>query len=134
MNLNEKSDQQNEENQFMETVSTETEDRAERRIFDRFTAWFPAKVKDSRDEFGTNIYLRNASASGAKFISKERFYLNDSLSLEVKLPDGKNPMNLRGQIVWARRSDPTTWDIGLKFHQIGLVHLSRLYKFCEADT
>ena len=102
---------------------------SDRRIFERFPARFPAKVKDARDDFGTNIYLRNASAQGARLMSKERMFLNDNVSLEVKLPDNEFPMTLRGQVVWAQNTDANLWDVGVRFHAISLMHISRLYKF-----
>ena len=110
-------------------TQTETNNGSDRRIFERFHARFPAKLKDTRDEFGTSIFLHNASAQGARLFSKERVYLNDSVSLEVKLPDNNYPMNLRGQVVWAKNTESNTWDIGIKFHTISLMHMARLYKF-----
>ena len=105
---------------------TQTE---ERRLFDRFPSRFPAKIKDAREDFGEAIHLRDASATGARFQSNERFYLHDSLVLEVSLPDGMAPMNLRGQVVWVKEKSPTIWDIGLKFHDVSFMHMARLYKY-----
>ena len=101
----------------------------EQRIFDRFPVRFPAKIKDAREDFGETLQLRDASAIGAKFQARDRYYLNDSLVIELSLPDGMGPMNLRGQVIWVKEKGPSLWDIGLKFHEISLMHLSRLYKF-----
>lgn len=97
------------------------------RVFERFSARFPAKIKDARDDFGTKIQLRDASADGARLISKEHLYVHDHVTLEVKLPDGKNPMNLRGEVVWSKPNATAVWDVGIKFHNISFMHLSRLY-------
>jgi len=110
---------------MLEIYDTETD----KRTFDRFGAKFPAKFKDTRDDFGTRVHLRDASAEGAKISSKERLYLNDSVSLEVELPDGCEPMTMRGQVVWVKSKDSDIWDVGLKFHKVSLMHMSRLYKF-----
>lgn len=107
----------------------DTKTLTDKRLFERFPARYPAKLKDTRDEFGTSIYLRNASAQGARMISKERAYLNDNISVEVKLPDNNYPMTLRGQVVWSKNTEANMWDIGIKFHKISLMHMARLYKF-----
>jgi len=101
----------------------------EKRIFDRFSTRFPAKFKDTRHDFGTNVYLRDSSAGGAKISTKERINMYDPVALEVELPDGNSPMVLRGEVIWVKSQKYNIWDIGFKFHQIDLMHLSRLYKF-----
>ncbi|MBI5150045.1 MAG: PilZ domain-containing protein [Candidatus Omnitrophica bacterium] len=101
----------------------------DRRAFERFNARFPVRFKDSRNDYGTNISLRNASAQGAQITTKQRLYLNDSVILEVELPDYKEPMTLSGQVVWVTGDESGMWDIGLKFHAVDLMHMSRLYKF-----
>ena len=106
----------------------------DRRMFARFPARFPAKFKDSRDDFGSKVTLRDGSAQGFKVTSKERLFLNDNITLEVKVPDGLDPMVLKGQVVWARNDETDFWDVGLKLHEINLMRMSRLYKFFIGPT
>ena len=103
----------------------------EKRVYDRFPSRFPAKFKDARQGFGTNIFLRNVSAGGAKITAKEQVYLNDSVTLEVELLDGKDPMILRGEAAWTKSREPDLWDVGLRFHDVVLMDLWRLYKSAE---
>ena len=105
----------------------------ERRLFDRFSARFPAKFKDSRNDYGTEVFLRDASAAGARLITRERSYVNDSLSLLVELPDGQEPLTLNGYVVWARPQD-VMWELGITFHRIEFVKLHRLFKFALPET
>ena len=100
-----------------------------RRLFERFSARYPARFKDERDEFGEKVYLRDASAFGAHITNRDRLFLNDKISLEVDLPDGMAPMELRGEVVWVRKSPQNLWDMGIRFHKIQLMRLARLYKF-----
>ncbi len=102
---------------------------SERRIFDRFDVRLPAKFKDTREDFGTRVYIRNASAEGAQIASRDHLYVNDNITLEVKLPDGSEPLPIKGKVVWAKRDNPNIWDIGLRFHNISLLQMSRLYKY-----
>jgi hypothetical protein len=101
----------------------------DRRIFERFTVSFPARFKDSGHDYGVNVSLRNASAQGAKITTKEHLYTNDSVTLDVELPDCRDPLTIKGQVVWVRSEDPDVWDVGLKFYETDLVHIARLYKF-----
>ncbi len=112
-------------------MSTATETGSERRLFERFTARLPAKFKDTRNDFGTKVSLRDASAQGVRLISRERVFLHDSISIEVKLPDSNNIMGLRGEVVWAKRIEDFFWEVGLKFYQIDLVAISRLYQVTQ---
>lgn len=97
------------------------------RIFQRFSTRLPAKIKDSRDEYGHSIHLRDTSAQGARIISRDRFYVNDSLAVDVDVP-GSFPLTLKGSVVWADKQADGHWDIGLKFHQISLMKIARLYE------
>lgn len=99
-----------------------------RRLFERFSSRFPVKFKDTRHDCSTDIFLRNVSAEGAKIVTRERLYLNDSVSLEVELPDGKDPMTMRGRVVWAKKQDVEVWDVGLKFHKVVFMDLWRIYE------
>ena len=101
----------------------------ERRNYERFSARYPAKFKDTRDDFGMNLFLRNASAEGVQIASREQLFLNDHIALEVELPDHHTPMEIRGEVVWARNSQPNIWEAGLILHKIDLLKMSRLYKF-----
>jgi len=106
---------------------------SERRIFDRFTSRFPAKYKDTRGDFGQDVFLRNASASGAQFITRERIFYNDRVSLEVELPDGISPMVLNGRVVWSKPANAAMWEIGLQFDDVNFMKMQRLFKFSNAS-
>lgn len=110
----------------MQSGSSTNEDR---RLFERFPTRFPAKHKDTREEFGEKVYLRDASAQGVRFTTKERPFLNDSLALEVGLPDGLQPMLLKGQVVWTKNSAPNVWDVGLQFHSVSLMRMNRMFRY-----
>ena len=108
-----------------------TEAENERRVFDRFSARFPAKFKDSRNDYGTDVFLRDASASGARFVTKERFFLEDQVSLEVKLPDGGEPLVISGRVVWIKFVNASLWDIVVQFPDVKFMKVRRLFKFIE---
>ena len=111
-----------------------TETTGERRIFERFSARFPVKFKDAREDYGTDVFLRDASAQGVRILTKERFFLDDQLALEVELPDGRAPMVLSGRVVWVKSMDLSLWDLGILFHQVDFLKMQRLFKLTEDHT
>ena len=117
--------------EYLDTETTPPEEQ--RRFFERFPSRFPARFKDTRNDFGTDVYLRDASAGGVKISTKERLYLNDNVTLEVELPDGKGAMTLKGEVIWVKNKDAEMWDVGLRFHKIVLMDLWRAYKFNAPD-
>ena len=115
----------------MDIVYDSIEEKVDdRRLFDRFHARFPAKVKDSRETFGHSLSLRDASAQGAKFHSHEPFNLREHLTIEIKIPDGTEPLVLRGDVVWVHELSAADWEIGLKFREIRFSRLAHLYESC----
>ena len=104
----------------------------EKRVFERFSARFPAKLKDAREEFGHMLNLRDASAIGVRLTSRDRLFINDTITVEVRVPDAKGPMVLKGQVVWCK-SKESNFDVGLRLHRIDLMHMQRLYKFVAPE-
>ena len=98
------------------------------RLFERFSARYPVKFRHSRQDYGTNVFLEDASAQGVKITSRERLFLNDSVSLDVKLPDSTNPMMLNGRVVWIKHKSPSLWDVGIEFHKVNLMKLQRIFR------
>ncbi len=101
----------------------------ERRLYERFWARYPAKFKDSRTGYGSNVFLRDASAAGVRINTRERMFLEDSVNLEVELPDGQPPMVISGRVVWSRSVGTATWDVGVQFPQVDFMKVHRLFKF-----
>ena len=102
---------------------------SERRVFERFSARFPAKFKDSRNGYGSDVFLRDASASGVRIMTRERMFLDDRVALEVEVPDGGAPMVLNGTVVWNRPANSSLWDVGLEFPKVQFMKMQRIFKF-----
>lgn len=107
-----------------------SQEETDHRLFERFTARFPAKFKDTRQDFGTNVFLRDASATGLRLSSKDRLFVNDHLSLEIELPDGKAPLVLTGEVRWSKPLQ-NMWESGVSFHRVSLMQMQRLFHFAS---
>ena len=104
------------------------------RLFERFPARFPARFKDARADFGTVLNLRDASAFGARLTTKEKLFLRDIVTIEIRISDGHAPMILKGEVVWTKSHAQNSWEVGVKLNKIDLVQMSRLYKFVAPKT
>ena len=104
------------------------------RLFDRFPARFPVKNQHTREDYGTNVFLRDASAQGVRISSRDRMFKNDHVSLLVKLPDGKDPLVLNGRVAWTQQKDSQYWDVGLEFHKVNLMRIQRLFRLANTPS
>ncbi len=100
----------------------------DRRVFERFSAKFPVKFKDTRNDYGTDVFLRNASASGVQIVTTERMFLDDPVALEIEIPDGGAPLILNGHVAWSKPSNAAMWDVGLQLTGIQMMGMHRLFK------
>ena len=102
----------------------------EKRLFARFSAWFPAKIKDSREQFGEKIYLQDASAGGVHVRTKHDFTRHNRLTMEIALPDGQGAMPLTGEVVWSKKTpSPSAWgEVGIRVERVDLMGMARLYR------
>lgn len=103
-------------------------DTNERRIYERFPARFPAKFKDARGDFGQDVFLRDASASGVNILTKDRLFFNDSIALEIELPNSESPIVLNGKIVWSKPANSNAWESGMAFEEVNFMKLQRLFR------
>jgi hypothetical protein len=99
------------------------------RVFERFSARFPTKYEYSPKDYGSNVFLRDASAQGVKIATQEKLFKNDHVTLLVKLPDGFDPLTLHGQVMWTEEKSPQLWEAGIRFHKVNLMEIQRLFKF-----
>ncbi len=104
----------------------------ERRVFERLSARFPTKFHDSSEDYGSDVFLRDMSATGIRIATRDKLFLNDVVSLDVKLPDGQAPVPLNGRVCWVRGVAPRVFEAGIEFHKVNFVRISRLTKYALA--
>ncbi|NLE64320.1 MAG: PilZ domain-containing protein [Elusimicrobia bacterium] len=104
----------------------------ERRLFERLTAHFPVKFRDTSLDYGLDVFLKDISASGLRISTRERLFLNDYVTLDVKLPDGQDPVPLSGRVCWVREAGPRLYEVGLQFQKVNLVRMHRITKYAMA--
>lgn len=115
-------------------LKTDVAASSERRLFERFVARFPTKMKDADEDYGENFFLRDVSASGAKLFSRQKMLLEDYVSLNVELPDSSLPVCLNGYVRWVKNQLPNVWEIGIEFDKIDLMRMHRIMKHATPET
>jgi Tfp pilus assembly protein PilZ len=104
----------------------------ERRIFERLPARFPTKFHNSSEDYSSDVFLRDMSATGVRIATREKLFLNDMVALDVKLPDGQAPVPLNGRVCWVRGVAPHVFEAGIEFHKVNFVRIARLTRYALA--
>ncbi|MEI6438362.1 MAG: PilZ domain-containing protein [Candidatus Omnitrophota bacterium] len=107
--------------------------RIERRLFERFDARFPTRLRDSSIDYGTDVYLKDASGTGIRLTSRQRMYIDDIISLEVKMPDGLEPVVLNGRVRWVHEVMGDLWEVGVEYHKVDFMRMHRLVRYALAS-
>ncbi|MBF0387927.1 MAG: PilZ domain-containing protein [Candidatus Omnitrophica bacterium] len=108
-------------------------DSSERRLFDRFEARFPARLRESSIDYGTDVFLQDVSGSGLHITTRQRMFIDDIISLEVKMPDGLDPVVLNGRVRWVHPMQSGSWEVGVEFHKVDFMRMHRLVRYALAS-
>ena len=79
--------------------------------------------------------LKNISPIGIRFETKNQLKDGEELELTLELPDTKNPVHIRGKVVWHKKTsleDHAPFDIGCEFIKIEEDNKNTFLKyFCD---
>ncbi len=101
----------------------------DRRTFDRFPVRFQTKYANSPNDFGTEVFLQNASAEGLRIRTREWLREGDPIHLAIKIPDSDRPLQIQGQVVWIRSLQRDFWEAGVRLSRVRLITMQRLFKY-----
>lgn len=101
-------------------------------MFERLPARFPTKFHDSSLDYGVDVFLKDMSGSGVGIRTREKFFLDDMVSLDVKVPDGHAPIPLNGRVCWVKEVAPGAFEAGVEFHRVNFLRVARLTKYAMA--
>ncbi len=108
-------------------------ERSERRLFERFEARFPTRFRDTSPDYGTDVFLKDVSGTGLRLTTRQRMFIDDIISLEVKMPDGLDPVVLNGRVRWVHQVLGEVWEVGVEFHKVDFMRMHRLVRFALAS-
>ncbi len=106
----------------------------DRRIFERMNISSPIRVRREDKNGQQKVQegkLCDISAQGARLYFKEQPFLNESVSLEIDLPDGQGPLIVKGSIIWMEKTDADAHEAGFLFDAVRLMNMHRLLRFAH---
>jgi hypothetical protein len=114
----------------MDAVTAQAHD--DRRSFERIEARFPSRFRDTSMDYGMDVFLRDFSASGLRVSTREKVFIDDVVSLEIKMPDDREPLVFNGRVRWVRPFMGELWEAGIEYHRISFMRVTRLLQFARA--
>jgi hypothetical protein len=100
----------------------------DRRLFERIPVDYPVRFKDYNQFNEGRGFCLDVAAGGMGMFSKYKLAPQDKVDLWLELPDNFEPLNLNGEVIWSNQIQPDTWRTGVKFHNIHLMGLSRIFR------
>ncbi len=101
----------------------------DQRIFDRAPSSLSAKFTDSWHDFGAEMFIVNVSAGGLHIISKRPLILETHISIQIKIKEDREPLNLITKVAWVNNLNPFAVEAGLQIIKVKLTKVSLLYDF-----
>jgi len=101
----------------------------ERRIFERFQVNLPVKFTYLESEKEGEGRIVNISAGGGGMIvTEEKLYPGTRLQMRLSIPDNRDPLEAKGEVVWTMVHAPDIYKIGIKFDKVDLMGISRVLR------
>ncbi len=106
--------------------------------YDREVERFPVELKGillGRDQSQTYSGLaRDLSQKGIRVLMRQRFVPQTPVEIRLELPDGRDPIDCRGLVVWCDESkEEENWPIacGIQFLSLPMEGRGRIISFLE---
>ena len=101
-------------------------------MFERLAARFPTRFRDTSVDYGVDVFLKDFSATGLSITTRQQMFIDDVLSIEVKMPDKHEPVKLSGRVRWVRKLQADQWNVGAEYHRVDFMHVNRLVRYALA--
>jgi len=98
------------------------------RIFERFSARFPLRFIDLRDNREGIAEVRDVSAKGVGMVTEEQLLPNTALEMWLQIPDKGEPLYARGQVVWSKPQGINAYRTGINLERADMMGLSRVLR------
>lgn len=107
----------------------------EKRKFERLPIKMPVYYRfDTDSTWRGPVNIDNLGGGGLKMRVKDKVNNNTVLYLKIHLPDGKHPLEFRGEIIWNKTlSDTSIYSLGLKFFKMLPADRQRFIKYISSS-
>ena len=101
----------------------------ERRIFERFQVDLPVRfsyLEGTKEGMGKIVNI--SAGGGGMIVTGEKLLPATSLDMWLEVPDNKEPLYTKGEVVWTMVSAPDVYKVGVKFDKIHFMGISRVLR------
>jgi hypothetical protein len=101
----------------------------ERRIFERLEVDFPVKfsyLEGAKEGMGRIINI--SATGGGVIVTNEQLPIAAVLDMWLHIPDNKEPLRTKGEVVWSIVSAPGVYKAGVKFDKVDFMGISRVLR------
>lgn len=101
----------------------------ERRVFERFQVDLPVKFiyLESAKE-GSGRIINISAGGGGMIVTEEKLYPGTELKMWLSIPDNRDPLEAKGEVVWTMVHAPDIYKVGIKFDKVDLMGISRVLR------
>lgn len=100
----------------------------ERRSFIRFPAEVPLSYAEQGDAVQGQGATHDISAGGIGFFADKEWAPGTQLDIWLKVPDRKDGIYTKGEVVWSRFVAPNSYRTGINLEQVDFVSISHVLK------
>ena len=101
----------------------------ERRIFERFQVELPVKFSyeaGAKEGFGRIVNI--SAGGGGMIVTGEKLLPFTQLEIWMQIAADKEPLYVKGKVVWTMVSGPQAYRVGIKFDKIDLMGIGRVLR------
>ncbi|MFC1754270.1 PilZ domain-containing protein [Thermoproteota archaeon] len=105
-----------------------TSNSKEHRMFSRFRVNFPVRFRNLNIGRRGEGQCTDIGAGGVSIDMHQDFDPHTPLDIWLDIADGFDPINLKGRVVWSKKTDPESNRAGVVFDCPRLIAFSRVLK------
>ena len=101
----------------------------ERRIFERFQIELPVKfsyLEGAKEGKGKIINI--SAGGGGMIVTEHKLLPGTELKMWLSIPDNRDPLEARGEVMWTMVHGPEVYKVGIKFDKVDLMGISRVLR------
>jgi hypothetical protein len=114
--------------QDFDTDKKESKPMEDKRIFQRFTVKLPVRFLDTASGREGIALTGDVSAKGIGMFVKDKLEPRTPIEIWLEIPDNKEPIYTRGEVVWRSPVGPDEYRIGVSLEKADLMGLSRVLR------
>jgi len=106
----------------------------DRRMFQRFAVDFPLRFLELNSNKQGQAQTVDISAQGIGLVSDKKLTVHAPLELWLEIPDDRQPMYTRGEVMWTQPAEDNKFRIGINLERVEFMGLARALRASKIDV